>query len=101
MLGICVHGINSEMEIQNELATAVPCGGQHHTAAMITAKTDEAITISNTDEEIFKRVSDNGSNMKAAWDKGDWLAASVTPLNCQLVELFVRIPEIAAVLAKS
>jgi hypothetical protein len=52
------------------LAAAVPCGAQRHTATNVENETVGALVevgILDAKAQIFATVSDNGSNMKKAW----------------------------------
>ena len=85
LFGLVSHGIRREETPQGagppavkwvmveKLAGAVPCSAHRHTGEHIGELSDEAWAASGLTkptEQIFARVSDNGSNMIKGWEDG-------------------------------
>jgi hypothetical protein len=76
LFGVCAHGIDEDFNMVMKLVGIVPCSGDSHTGEFIEEMTKTAlgelgVQTVNGELPIFKKVSDNASNMKLAWgEKG-------------------------------
>jgi hypothetical protein len=76
LLGLCGHFITRDWSMRNLLIGAVPCSAESHTGIMVDNETQRALSelgVTDMSEEIFVKLSDNGSNMKCGWAEGMWM----------------------------
>ena len=89
-------------EMSEKLAGAVPCSEDRHTGLCIGEISDEAWVSSGLNkpiQQIFARVSDNGSNILKGWQDGFQTPCTDHIMDLS-VNLFTQHPQIAATLEK-
>jgi hypothetical protein len=110
LFGIILHGITRSANpdgsvkwtMEEKLGAALPCSQERHTGSHIAEMTDDAMAAVGVDipeEELFKRICDNGSNMIKGWEDGDTVPCADHTLELS-VNLYVEHPPIAATISQ-